>query len=240
MTDFVHGKNDMQRQRAKFRFHFSWLVLLPLLVWSCARRVFPLLVPELTQAAYWGMAAVAGFGLVLSVLVREAMQMLVAARTGQARDQVVLHVFGGIVEDGGIRPRLKTEMLAAAGGFLASAGLGALFMLLLLLFADERTPLAVIGVGGFMIILNWALAVINLIPAYPLAGGRVLRAFLQRRTGAVRGLRLAAGTGMALALILVALGGALVFAGLPLAGLWAMLAGLLILGAAARRRNHAG
>lgn len=154
------------------RLHISWLPFAVLLLWALYQHVFPFLVPELRQASYRAMALAGLIVFFLSVLFREMARVLAAHHLEVPVEFVTLHVFGGIAELPAAKADGKTILAMAGSGFLASLVLGALIAWLLIELVNTRMPLEIIGVGFFLVMLNWTLALVNIIPAGLLAGWR--------------------------------------------------------------------
>lgn len=208
----------------------SWLLLLPLLLWSLAEVAMPTLVPELSRVAYWAMALTATAGLAASLLLREGAHLLTAERVGIPLHAVNLLVLGGVADAPPDAPtRLEAELTAAATGFLASLALGSLFLAAFVGMPGPGTPLTVLGVLFLLAGLNGLMGMANLVPAYPLSGGRLLRAVFLRWAGdAVAATRGAVLVGVGLGLAVAAAGAWLLLSGSVLAGLWLVLLGLLV------------
>lgn len=154
------------------RLHISWLPFAALLLWVLYQHVFPFLVPELRQASYGAMAFAGLIVFFLSILFREMARVLAAHYLEIPMESVTLHGLGGIAKLAGTNAGGKNILILAAGGFLASSVLGALVAWLLFGQVNARMPLQIIGVGFLLILVNWALALINMIPAAMLAGWR--------------------------------------------------------------------
>jgi Zn-dependent protease len=185
------------------RVHASWLPALPLLAWTLADTVFPFLVPELSPAAYWQMAAAGTLGLVLCILVREAAHLFVAHRAAIGIQEITIYIFGGVADGRGGQASTKQEFLIMFTGSFVAFIFGLAVLVLLFQGADATTPLAVAGVLFYLGFASWALALVNLIPAAPFNGGRVLRAALAAYVNLRWASRITAGLGMVLAILLV-------------------------------------
>ena len=156
----------------------SWLLLAVLIAWSLAVGVFPSIDPGLTSAAYWSMAVVATVGLLFSIVFHEMSHAAVAQVFGMPIRGITLFIFGGVAEMHSEPTSALSEFLMALAGPVASAVLGLLFFLLFGFVASSQGPAAVAGVLWYLSCLNWTLAAFNLVPAFPLDGGRMLRAAL--------------------------------------------------------------
>ena len=164
------------------RLDASWLIIAALIVWSLAVGVFPYQVPDLPIGTYWWMAIFGALGLFASVVIHEFFHAMVARRFGLDIKGITLFVFGGVAELEEEPPNPKAEFLVAIAGPLASVALGCIFYAFGII-AQASWPIEVLAVVGYLSSINWLLAAFNMIPAFPLDGGRVLRAALWYRWG---------------------------------------------------------
>lgn len=163
--------------------HASWLVIFGLLTWSLAVGWFPQRLKGLPPAEYWLLAAVAAILLFVSVIVHELAHSLVAKSKGLGVKSITLFIFGGVSNLAGEAKRPSTEFAIAIVGPLTSFGIGAVALGLSL-----AVPLGarVDEVLVYLALVNGALGVFNLLPGFPLDGGRVLRAIAWNWTGSLR------------------------------------------------------
>ena len=212
----------------------SWLFLVLLVTWSLAAGFFPARAPGLSPAIYWSMGIVGAIGLMASLVFHELSHSLVARRFGMRIRGITLFIFGGVAEMTDEPPSAVAELLMALAGPAASLVLGILFYTLAALGAAAGAPAAFAVVAAYLGLINLALAVFNLVPAYPLDGGRVLRAVLWGWKGDIRwATRLAAAAGSVFAFLLMAMGLFAAIVGHDLiAGVWWFVIGLFLHGAA--------
>jgi Zn-dependent protease/CBS domain-containing protein len=211
----------------------SWLLLAVLIAWSLAVGVFPSIDPGLTSAAYWSMAVVATVGLLSSIVFHEMSHAAVAQVFGMPIRGITLFIFGGVAEMHSEPTSALSEFLMALAGPVASAVLGLLFFLLFGFVASSQGPAAVAGVLWYLSCLNWTLAAFNLVPAFPLDGGRMLRAALWGwRKDLIWATSIAAGAGNIFGILLIVLGLIEVLRGDFVGGVWLSLIGLFLRGAA--------
>ncbi|MGE5568111.1 MAG: site-2 protease family protein [Rhodospirillales bacterium] len=210
------------------RLDASWLIIAALVVWSLAVGVFPFWYPGLALATYWWMGIAGAAGLFGSIIVHELFHSLVARRFGLPMRGITLFVFGGIAEMEQEPQSAKAEFAMAIAGPLASVGIGFVFFVLA---AAGRGfwPVPVAGVVAYLAWINWILAAFNMIPAFPLDGGRVLRAALWHYKGNLRrATQIASGVGSAFGLVLMALGVLQLFSGSFIGAVWWFLIGMFI------------
>ncbi len=164
--------------------HASWFVVFFFLTWSLATGFLPETLPGLSAPRYWGMGAVAALLLFLSVLLHELGHSYVALRYQIPIKQITLFIFGGVAHMGKEPPSPRAEFLIAIAGPLVSLILGAACyggaMAVESLFAQPGLR-GLIVLGVFLSTVNVQLGLFNLIPGFPLDGGRVLRAGLWAR-----------------------------------------------------------
>ena len=161
--------------------HASWFVVFFFMTWSLATGYLPETLPGLSAPRYWGMGGIAALLLFLSVLLHELGHSYVALRYRIPIKQITLFIFGGMAHMGKEPPSPRAEFLIAMAGPLVSLILGASClggaMAVDSLFARSGFQgLAVLA--GLLGMVNVQLGLFNLIPGFPLDGGRVLRAGL--------------------------------------------------------------
>lgn len=234
------------------RFHWSWLPLFALITWSLAglfgfelagplsgagrmgRRALPPVIPGLGRTEgllVLGAVTAALFG--LSLLLHELAHSLMARRDGIRVRGITLFFFGGVAEITS-QPRTPgAEFRIAAVGPLMSLALAGVFWAL---SEQPGLPRAVAVPGEWLARTNLALALFNVLPGFPLDGGRIFRSALWRFWGSLhRATRVASGTGQLVGYAFVAWG-ALALFGLfgpsDLGGLWQIFVGMFLQGAA--------
>ncbi len=216
------------------RIDLSWLVLVLLIVWTLASGAFPQSHPGLGAVTYWAMAVVAAAGLFASILIHEFSHSLVARRVGMPIGGITLFIFGGVAEMEKEPPTARAELQMAIAGPIASLILAGLFFLVALAGKAAALPVPVTGVASYLALINFVLALFNLVPAFPLDGGRVFRAILWGRRGDMASAtRTAARIGASFGILLMVLGGVTLFVfGNLVGGVWWFLIGMFLRGAA--------
>lgn len=219
--------------------NWSVLVIFGIIALLLAEGRLPEAYPDRSVAAYWSVGLIAAVVFFASLLAHELAHAVVARRNGVEVDSIVLWLLGGAA-------RLNREALTP-GAELRIAGVGPLVSLLVGAFFTGLTWLLVAVTDAELVIeavawlaaINVLLAVFNSIPAAPLDGGRLLRAFLWWRTGdRVRAASGAAAAGRAFGWLLVALGVFLAFTGPAFNGLWLVLIGWFIAAAASAEERQ--
>jgi Zn-dependent protease len=211
------------------RIDYSWFLVFLLVAFSLSAGYLPSEYPGESELAYWltGLAATLLF--FLSVLVHELAHSLVAVRSGIQIPDITLFLFGGVSRLSEDAKEPGTELRIAAVGPLASFALAGLFGVL----GAWMTESLVAAVVRYLGWINLALGIFNLVPGFPLDGGRILRALWWRRTGSlVEATRVAANLGKSFAVVLMFLGAVQIFAGALLGGVWLIFIGMFLRGIA--------
>lgn len=227
--DLSSGINLGRIRGIEIRVHWSWLMILVLLAWSLADTLFREDVPEWSAQQRW-LAGSAFAGLFFtSVLLHELAHAIVAQWSGMKVPSITLFIFGGVSAIAGEMRNASAEFRIAIVGPLTSAVLAALFGVLWLITRGEG-----VGAGfGYLATSNAALAAFNLLPGFPLDGGRVLRSAVWARSGdLVSATRVAASAGNAVAMLMIGGGLVAILAFGWFAGIWYILIGLFLRSAA--------
>jgi Zn-dependent protease len=211
---------------------YSWFLIFLLVLWSLSVGYFPRTDPDQTTTSYWIAGLLATLLFFLSILAHELSHALVALRSGIEIPAITLFLFGGVSHMERQPQRPVTEMRIAIVGPLTSLAL-ALGFWALYVAGQGALPSLISSVLGYLAWINAALAVFNLLPGFPLDGGRVFRAIVWWRTGSLeRATKLAADVGRGFALGLMVLGALQIFAGALLGGLWMVFIGMFLRGMA--------
>jgi Zn-dependent protease/predicted transcriptional regulator len=206
----------------------SWLFIVLLITWSLAVGYFPIRYRGLPSGDYWWMGIAGSLGLFGSIVVHEFSHSLVARRYGLPMKGITLFIFGGVAEMGEEPRNPKTEFLMAIAGPVVSVFLGLAFYLIYQA-AKAVLPMPVVGVVLYLAWMNFALAAFNLVPAFPLDGGRVLRSALWHWMGSLpRATRIAAGLGSGFGILLIVLAVWQWLAGNLIQAMWWFVLGLFL------------
>jgi len=211
----------------------SWLLLAALIAWSLAVGVFPKAVPELSAATYWWMAIAVTLGLLLSIVLHETAHSLVARLYGIEIRGITLFIFGGVAEMPDEPKSARAEFLMALAGPMASIALAGFLFALYTAANSLQGMQAVAEVLWYLGFLNASLGIFNLVPAFPLDGGRMLRAALWGWRGDIAwATRIAANAGNAFGILLIISGVLQILVGNFIGGMWQFLIGTFLRGAA--------
>ncbi|MEE4361002.1 MAG: site-2 protease family protein [Pseudomonadales bacterium] len=215
------------------RANSSWLLLFALLVWSLSTGFFPTQFPGLQEPYYWLLGLTGTLGLFFSLLFHEFSHSMVARARGMKISGITLFLFGGVAELTEEPRDPKTEFEVAVVGPLSSLFLAALFFAFTVVLGALSAAPAWAGLFSYLSAVNLVLALFNLVPGFPLDGGRLLRAYLwQKRGDVVSATRTAARVGQGFGFTLIAAGGLLILTGGAIGGFWWILIGFFIVGAA--------
>lgn len=194
----------------------SWIIVFVLFLWTFAASYFPGRYPNWSGTAYFSAALVTVVLFFASVVAHELGHATIAARTGIKTRRIVLLPIGGVAEIEREAEKPSEEFAIAVAGPITSAILGAAFLALSALAGQINEPLG--AITSYLGLTNLYLAVFNLIPGFPMDGGRVLRAAVWAATKSyARATRVAVAVGSVVAYIFIALGISLVFGIGPLA-----------------------
>jgi len=211
--------------------HVSWLVIYGLITWTLAVGYFPRTLPNLPPVAYWANGLLAAFLLFVSVLLHELSHSLVAIAHGLSVRGITLHVFGGVSHLEDEPPTPRAEFLIAVVGPITSFAIAA--VLWAINAAGLVRPAWAQAVVAYLVLVNVVVGIFNLVPGFPLDGGRLLRAALWKWKGTLdQATYVASRVGVAFAFALMALGVLQIFGGAVLGGVWFIIIGMFLRGAA--------
>lgn len=215
------------------RVDLSWLVLALLVTWSLADGLFPNYYGGLARATYWWMGVIGAVFFFFSILFHEFCHSLVARRFGLPMRGITLFIFGGVAEMDNEPPSPKAEFFMAIAGPISSVVLGAVFYGAAWLMTGSESTIAVEGVLTYLAAINGILAAFNLLPAFPLDGGRILRAALWHWKKDLRkATRIASRIGSGFGFVMMLIGAVNFLYGRFINGLWQFMIGMFLRSAA--------
>jgi len=214
--------------------NWSLLVVAALIAWSLATSLLPAASPGQTSGAYWTAGVISAFVFLASLLAHELAHSVVATRRGVKVEGITLWLFGGVSRFSSDTASPGAQALITFVGPLTSLVLGAVFYLAAVAVGGGAHPGLFSATLSWLGYINISLGVFNLVPAFPLDGGRLLQSLIWLRTGdRLRATRIAARIGMGFAYLLIAYGLAtFIFAGSLIGGVWAVFLGWFLLSAA--------
>jgi Zn-dependent protease len=208
----------------------STFFILALVTWSLAGSLLPAAYPEMSELGRWLTALLTALLFLASIFFHELAHAWVARRNGVAVQSITLYIFGGIAQLGGKPKSAGAEFRVAAVGPLSSLVLAAVFLGLNQLTGDR----GYFGASSqWLGTINLLLAGFNLLPGYPLDGGRILESIVWGVTGKQEsGVRVAGTAGQIIAYGLMIIGAYRVFQGDVLGGIWMIMIGFILHNAA--------
>lgn len=214
--------------------NYSWFIIFGLIAWSLAQGYFPQMRPNLSLTTYWLMGLITALLLFISVLLHELSHSYVAMASGIEIKGITLFIFGGLARISREPSDARTEFKIAIAGPAVSLALALVFWLTSR-GVDFLMPGSVISsIFYYLFLINGILVAFNLIPGFPLDGGRLLRAYLWNRTDNIKeATRIASRVGKWFALLLIFAGFANIITGRLLNGIWFVFIGMFLQQAAA-------
>jgi Zn-dependent protease len=209
------------------RVHFSWLIVFGLITWLLSSRYFPQVTPDLPFVSYWINGVLAALFLFASVAFHELAHSYVAQKYRLTIESITLFIFGGVAQLKGEPPHPRAEFWIAIAGPLSSFILSAFFFILTMTTGGGAKALF-----AYLAQINLILGVFNLIPGFPMDGGRVLRsAIWGKKKDYFYATQKASSVGRGIALFLILFGLFSIFTGGP-GGFWLILIGWFLYSAA--------
>ena len=213
------------------RIHYSWLIIFGLVIWSLGAGLFPSLYPFWSPATYWLTAVICALLLFGSVLAHELGHSFVAKGQGLPVHDITLFVFGGVSNISDQPRSAGKEFWMTFVGPLTSFVLAGIFWGLLFPVPNPTSPLYA-GLS-YLAAINAALGVFNLIPGFPLDGGRILRSLIWKGTGnLLSATRIAGGIGQTIGYLMIFFGIWQALVGGIFNGLWIAFIGWFLTSAA--------
>lgn len=231
---FTHSITLFRLAGFEIKVDLSWVLLAVLITWSLATAYFPQNLPGLEPYVYWGLGVEGAIGLFGSIILHELGHAVVARRYGIPIKNITLFIFGGVANMDDEPKRARDEFYMAIAGPIVS-GLIAVAMLVFERMVRSVAPDALLlSVLAYLAWVNALLAGFNMVPAFPLDGGRVLRAILWDWKKDQRfATRISSGIGSAFGLLLIFLGVVAFLNGNVIIGVWNFMIGMFVRSASA-------
>jgi len=211
--------------------NWSLIFVFAYIVWVLASQVLPTAAPRNGIGAYWSVAVAGAVLFYACLLAHELAHALVARRNGLQVAGITLWLFGGVSRLEGEPASARSEALIAGVGPLTSLGVAAVALVIAYLTSNDLAS----ALFSYLFFVNVALAVFNLLPAFPLDGGRLLSSFLWWRSGSRQaGVHRAVRVARVFAYLMIAAGVALVFFNQAYNGVWLAFIGWFLLSAGAQ------
>ena len=211
--------------------HWSWLFILALITWSFAGGVLQEFFPEWSDEKRWAVGVIVAIIFFASILLHELSHSLVAKAKGIEVKGITLFVFGGVSNLGREAQSAGEEFQIAIVGPLTSLAVGAFFAILWAVLRALDVQEA--AIAGYLAFINAVIAAFNMLPGFPLDGGRVFRSIVwARNRNLLRATKIASRTGEVVAYLLMG-AGAIQFYWNPIGGVWMFLIGMFLRNASA-------
>lgn len=154
---------------------YSWFLILALLTWMLAQNYFPLEFKNWTKLSYWLVGSITSIFFFISIVLHELGHAIIAKNYKLKVKRITLFVFGGVAEISKESPKSSAEFWIAIAGPITSFILAGIFYLLEILSVKNQYLTASFQ---YLALINFILAIFNLIPGFPLDGGRILRSIV--------------------------------------------------------------
>ena len=217
--------------------HYTWILIFVLITWSLAVGFFPVEYPGWADWLYWLTSIVAGLLLFVSVLIHELAHSLVAKSRGLPVKNITLFLLGGVSNLETEPEKPGVEFAVSIVGPLASVAIAGVFWLV---YTFNLIPIvSAIAIAKYLAIVNILLAAFNILPGFPLDGGRVLRAIIWGATNDLKkATNIASTVGQVFGWIMIAVGVVMALTGNLISGIWLGLIGWFLNGAAEASRRE--
>ena len=224
-------------KKIPIKLHFTLIIVFFLISWTLATGFMPHYYPNLYTSQYWIMGIIGAIVLFVSILLHELSHSLLSIRYEIQVNQIILFIFGGISDIKDETKEFKKEFKIALAGPLTSYALSGLFWILFIIISflnDNQQNIgnslsAVEGILLYSSMVNLIIGSFNLIPAFPLDGGRMLRAGLTKwKNDFDLATRIASKIGIAISFVIIGLGFIAIVKGSFLSGFWLIIIGWFI------------
>jgi Zn-dependent protease/CBS domain-containing protein len=216
----------------EIRIDSSWFVILILFTWSLASSYFPERFPDWPSLQHWLIGFVTSLLIFVSVLLHELSHSLVAMAQGEKVKSITLFILGGVAQISEEPKQPLKEFFMALVGPLASFAIGFSAFFLSFFIRGWNEPIG--AIASYLGLINIILGVFNLLPGFPMDGGRVLRSIIWQVTGDLRkATKIASRIGQGFAFFLIFAGILQIFRG-DLSGFWLVFVGWFLHSAAVR------
>ena len=224
-------------KKIPIKLHFTLIIVFFLISWTLATGFMPHYYPNLTTSQYWMMGIIGAMILFVSILLHELSHSLLSIRYGIHVNQIILFIFGGISDIKDETKEFKKEFKIAVVGPITSYALAGIFWILFILVSflnDNQQNIgnslsSVEGILLYSSMVNLIIGSFNLIPAFPLDGGRMLRAGLTKwKNDFDLATGISSKIGIAISFGIIGLGFIAILKGSFLSGFWLIIIGWFI------------
>ena len=208
---------------------YTWFIVFGLVAWSLAQGYFPLIIPGLGTFTYILMGVISAVLLFACVLIHELSHSYTSNKLGLDIKEITLFIFGGIAKLTKEPDDPMTELKIAVAGPAASIALAAIFWVLMQIANAFSIYPVLSAIFEYLAMINMVLVIFNMIPGFPLDGGRVLRALWWKKTGDLqKATQIASRVGKGFAALLIGFGFFQIFMGNFIGGLWMIFIGMFL------------
>ncbi len=209
--------------------HYTWFFAYVLITWTLAVWYLPSQYPNLSNVTYWIIGAVSAFLLLISVLIHELSHSYVAKRNKLPTSRIVLFIFGGVSQITEEPNDPEVEFKVSIVGPLTSYLLAMIFGIFWLALKQIDLNQAILAPLQYLMVINVMLGTFNLLPAFPLDGGRLLRAGIWRRTNnLIKATTIATKVGVAFSYLFMIAGFVFMIFGALVNGIWLIFIGFFL------------
>lgn len=213
----------------QIQVHWTLALLALLITWTLYSSWFPRVLEDASPTLLLLLGIVGAVGLFASILIHELAHALVARRFQMPIERITLFLFGGVAHMEEEPPTPKAEFLMAIAGPIASLVLSLIAFGALMFGPSLQVPAWGLALAAYLVSINLTVAVFNMLPGFPLDGGRVLRAAIWAvKKDIVLATRISAMIGQVFGVALITLGVIAVFVSGHLSGIWTVLIGVLV------------
>ncbi len=213
----------------RVQMHWTLVLLALLITWSLYAGWFPRVLDEAPPSLLLALGIAGAIGLFASILLHELAHAMVARRFAMSVERITLFLFGGIAHMEDEPPSPKAEFLMAIAGPLMSLFLAFLAVGALAVGGAAQAPAWALALVAYLASINLTVAVFNMLPGFPLDGGRVLRSVIwAAKKDIVLATRVSSLIGQVFGVALIVFGLVAVFATGSLGGFWTVLIGGIV------------
>ncbi len=208
---------------------YTWFIVFGLVAWTLAQGYFPIAIPGLGIFTYIIVGIISALLLFACVLIHELSHSYTSNKLGLPIKEITLFIFGGVAQLTKEPDNPSTELKIAIAGPIASVALAILFYFLTYLANALAVYPIFPAIFEYLAIINIVLVIFNMIPGFPLDGGRILRAIWWKKTGDVqRATQVSSQVGKGFAILLILFGFMQIFLGNFIGGLWMIFIGMFL------------
>lgn len=208
---------------------YTWFIVFGLVAWSLAQGYFPITIPGLGAFTYIIVGVISAVLLFVCVLIHELSHSYTSNKLGLDIKEITLFIFGGVARLTKEPDDPVTELKVAVAGPAASIALAAIFWVLMQIANTFSIYPVLSAIFEYLAMINMVLVIFNMIPGFPLDGGRVLRSLWWKKTGDLqKATQIASRVGKGFAALLIGFGFFQIFLGNFIGGLWMIFIGMFL------------